>query len=222
MRGSRLDRVREIATAAVHSRRYHPGVNFCPRCGTPLVTRADGGRSRPSCPAEGCGFYHYGDFSIGVGAVVLRDERVLLIERRTPTRTFWQTPGGYVEADESIHAAVEREVLEETGVTACVVDVVGFRHAASVPDRPVANIYVVFRLDAVTGEPRPDGIETFDAGFFTLEEAAAMPGLSAESFWFVRTALETAALPGFTYEEPLDSAQRPGRSLFGLRLNGDR
>lgn len=180
------------------------------------MVRADGGRPRPVCPAEGCGFHHYGDFSIGVGAVVLRDDRVLLIERRTPNRTFWQTPGGYVEVDEPIHAAVEREVLEETGVTARVLDVVGFRHAASAPERPVANIYVVFRLRAVGGEPRPDGVETFDAGFFTLEQAASMPGLSMESLWFVRTALETAALPGFTFEEPQDSVQRPGRSLFGL------
>ena len=186
------------------------------------MTRADGGRPRPSCPAEGCGFYHYGDFSIGVGAVVLREDRVLLIERRMATRTFWQTPGGYVEVDEPIHAAVEREVLEETGVTARVIDVVGFRHAAGVLERPVANIYVVFRLEALAGEPRPDGIETFDAGFFTFEEAAAMPGLSAESLWFVRTALESATLPGFTYEEPADSVQRPGRSLFGLRLNAGR
>jgi ADP-ribose pyrophosphatase YjhB (NUDIX family) len=180
------------------------------------VVREDGGRPRPACPAEGCGFHHYGDFSIGVGAVVLRDDRVLLVERRMATRTFWQTPGGYVEIDESIHDAVEREVLEETGVTAQVRDVVGFRHSSGVPARPVANIYVVFRLEAVEGEPRPDHFETFDAGFFTLDEAAAMPGLSMESLWFVRTALATAAQPGFTYEAPADLVERPGRSLFGL------
>ena len=66
------------------------------------------------------------------------------------------------------------------------------------------------------GEPRPDYIETFDAGFFTLEEADTMPGLSMESLWFVRRALTTAAQPGFTYEAPADIIERPGRSLFGL------
>lgn len=185
------------------------------------MVRADGGRPRPACPAEGCGFHHYGDFSIGVGAVVLRERQVLLIERRTPTRTFWQTPGGYVEVDEAIHEAVEREVLEETGVTARVIDVVGFRHAAGMQaERLVSNIYVVFRLEAVAGEPRPDGIETFDAGFYSLDEAERLQGLSAESLWFVRTALQASERPGFTYEAPVDLAQRPGRSLFGLRDTG--
>ncbi len=197
-------------------------MNYCPRCGTALILRADGGRPRPACPAEGCGFHHYGDFSIGVGAVVLREQKVLLIERRTPTRTFWQTPGGYVEVDESIHEAVEREVLEETGVTARVLDVVGFRHAAGTqPERPASNIYVVFRLEAVAGDPRPDGVETFDAGFYTLEEAEALRGMSVESLWFVRTALQAGHLPGFTYEAPVDLAQRPGRSLFGLRTTNE-
>lgn len=193
-------------------------MNFCPRCGTALVMREDGGRPRSACPAEGCGFHHYGDFSIGVGAVVLRGDQVLLIQRQMGTRTFWQTPGGYVEVDEDIHEAVEREVLEETGVTARVVDVVGFRHSAGVPERPVANIYVVFRLEAIEGEPRPDHVETFDAGFYTVEEAAAIPGMSVESMWFVRTAFAAAGRSGFTYEAPADLAQRPRRSLFGLRL----
>jgi ADP-ribose pyrophosphatase YjhB (NUDIX family) len=85
-----------------------------------------------------CGYTHYGEASIGTGAVVFRGERVLLIERRVPGRTFWQIPGGYVEEDEAIASAVEREVLEETGVVARTVDVVGFRHAPGLqPVRPV-------------------------------------------------------------------------------------
>jgi len=153
-----------------------------------------------------------------VGAIVLREGNLLLVERRTPNRTFWQTPGGYVEVDESIHEAVEREVFEESGVTARVLDVVGFRHAAGMqPERPAANIYVVFRLEALSGNPRPDGVETFDAGFYTLEEAERLPGLSVESLWFARTALLAAHRSGFTYEAPVDLEQRPGRSLFGLR-----
>ena len=63
--------------------------------------------------------------------------------RRTPARSWWQIPGGYVEVDEAIDVAMEREVLEETGVTARIREVVGFRHAAGLqPERPVSNIYV--------------------------------------------------------------------------------
>ena len=152
-------------------------MNFCPRCGSRLAPRSDGGRERRACPAGGCGFVHYGDHSIGAGAVVVRGDRVLLIERRSGERAWWQIPGGFVESDEAIDRAVEREVLEETGVSASVVEVLGFRHAPSQEsERTASNIYVVFRLDAIAGEPRPDGEESFDAGFFTRAEIEGAHG----------------------------------------------
>ncbi|MGE3856689.1 MAG: NUDIX domain-containing protein [Dehalococcoidia bacterium] len=189
-------------------------MNFCPRCGTSLVSRPEGGRPRPMCPVEGCGFTYYGDASIGTGAVVTRGDEVLLIERRVPGRTWWQIPGGFVEVDELIHDAIEREVLEETGVVARAVDVVGFRHAAGVPDRPVANIYVVFRLTAEGGTPRPDGEETFDVRFVHRDRVADWPGIAAMSVWAIQTAL--AAPPGMTMEAARDGLQRPGHTIFRL------
>jgi len=37
--------------------------------------RPNGGRDRPHCIAEGCGFIFFGDFSIGCGGVVIRDRK---------------------------------------------------------------------------------------------------------------------------------------------------
>ncbi|MFA7249072.1 MAG: NUDIX domain-containing protein [Dehalococcoidia bacterium] len=189
-------------------------MNFCPRCGTALALRAEGGRPRPVCPAPGCGFTYYGDASIGTGAVVMRGDDVLLIERRTSGRTWWQIPGGFVEVDEAIHAAVEREVLEETGVVARTLDVVGFRHAAGVPERPVANIYVVFRLAAEGGEPRPDGEESFAAEFVPSTQVAARPGISAMSLWAIETALAAPRSGGLNLEPPREGLHRPGHTIF--------
>lgn len=191
-------------------------MNFCPRCGTALTPRLDGGRPRPVCPAPGCGFTYYGDASIGTGAVVLRGDDILLIERRAPGRTWWQIPGGFVEVDEPIHAAIEREVMEETGVTARVMDVVGFRHAAGVPDRPIANIYVVFRLLAESGEPRPDGEESFDAQFVPRAEVVRLPGVSSMSLWAIQTALGAPFEGGMSIEPPREGLQRPGHTIFRL------
>ena len=130
-------------------------MNYCPRCGAKLGSKMDGGRVRPACLAEGCGFIFFGEHSIGCGGVVIRDNKALLIQRGiNPNRGAWQIPGGYVEADEQIVHAVEREVLEEAGLVAKVIDVVGIRHATTEPN---SNIYVVFRLDAPTGEPSYDG-----------------------------------------------------------------
>jgi 8-oxo-dGTP diphosphatase len=55
---------------------------------------------------------------IGVGAVVLKGDHVLLIRRGKPPRLgAWSIPGGAQEVGETVFEAARREVLEETGVT---------------------------------------------------------------------------------------------------------
>jgi len=50
---------------------------------------------------------------VGVGAVVLDDDRVLLVRRgNEPLKGEWSLPGGAVEVGETLETAVAREVLE--------------------------------------------------------------------------------------------------------------
>lgn len=57
---------------------------------------------------------------VGCGAIIINDnDEILLIKRSESSRTepgTWSRPGGEVEFEETIKEAVEREVLEETGV----------------------------------------------------------------------------------------------------------
>lgn len=54
---------------------------------------------------------------VGVGGVVVRGNRVLLIRRgREPLKGEWSIPGGMLELGESLKEGVKREVLEETGL----------------------------------------------------------------------------------------------------------
>lgn len=54
---------------------------------------------------------------VGVGAVVVDDGRVLLVQRgREPLKGKWSLPGGMLEIGESLQQGVVREVEEETGL----------------------------------------------------------------------------------------------------------
>ena len=68
---------------------------------------ARGGREYPARPI------------VGIGIVVLRRDRVLLIRRgRPPSLGQWALPGGGQELGETAEQAARRELLEETGILA--------------------------------------------------------------------------------------------------------
>lgn len=52
---------------------------------------------------------------VGVGAVILDGDRVLLVKRaHEPLKGEWSLPGGAVDVGETLETAVAREILEET------------------------------------------------------------------------------------------------------------
>jgi ADP-ribose pyrophosphatase len=54
---------------------------------------------------------------LGVGAVVFHDNCVLLVKRsKPPYPNQWAIPGGKVRYGETLRAAAEREIQEETGI----------------------------------------------------------------------------------------------------------
>jgi 8-oxo-dGTP diphosphatase len=54
---------------------------------------------------------------VGVGAVVVHEDRVLLVRRGSePLKGLWTLPGGVLEVGETLFEGVVREVREETGL----------------------------------------------------------------------------------------------------------
>jgi 8-oxo-dGTP diphosphatase len=54
---------------------------------------------------------------LGVGAIIVRDNQVLLVRRANPPlQGEWSIPGGLVETGETTKQAVVREVREETSL----------------------------------------------------------------------------------------------------------
>jgi ADP-ribose pyrophosphatase len=54
---------------------------------------------------------------VGVGAVVFREGRVLLVRRGVaPAQGLWAIPGGGLRLGETLQQGAEREIFEETGI----------------------------------------------------------------------------------------------------------
>ena len=128
-----------------------------------------------------------------VGAVVFKDDAVLLVQRgNPPSQGLWSIPGGRVRLGETLQAAAEREILEETGVVIRANRPVLAFDVIQKDDRGVVKYhYVIVDLaaDYVSGEPLA-GDDAADARWITADELAriavnpATRRLLAEQFNF--------------------------------------
>jgi len=150
-----------------------------------MESRTIDGVERRACMSEACGAIHWGNYSIGVGALVRRDGKILLVRRaQEPGKGNWTIPGGYIEQLEPIGETVVREVVEETGVQSRVVGIVALRDQP----RGVHNVYIAFEMEYIEGEPVPDGVEVDAAGFYSLEEQRSMP-VAGFTEWLIDASL---------------------------------
>lgn len=127
-----------------------------------------------------------------VGAIVHDARgRLLLVRRRNdPGRGLWSVPGGRVEAGESVAAAVEREVLEETGLRVRAGAVVG---RLRIDGGQV--VYAVEDLACTLLDPGAPPVAGDDADDVTFADATALAGLSCTP-GLVETLRGWGVLPG--------------------------
>lgn len=121
----------------------------CMLCGALLFPQEIDGRVRGKCPS--CGWVHYRQLKIGAGALIIRDNRLLLLRRnQEPFAGKWNLPAGYVEFDEPPSIAAQREVFEETGLQVHSTDLAGVYYFN---DDPRGNgIMLIYRCDLLQGE----------------------------------------------------------------------
>jgi 8-oxo-dGTP diphosphatase len=91
---------------------------------------------------------------LAVSAAIFRDDRILLVRRaRSPAKGYYSLPGGRVEFGETLHAALHREVDEETALKIEIVGLAGWREV--VPGAGGGGHYLIMSFAArwTAGEP---------------------------------------------------------------------
>jgi 8-oxo-dGTP diphosphatase len=140
-------------------------INFCPRCGAPVIQAQRYGRVRPVCPA--CGWIYFADPKVAVAILVQKDGQVLLVRRANdPRRGLWTLPAGFVDAGEDPVQAAEREALEETGLHVQIGALLNVMFGQEHPHG--AHIILFYRGEIISGEMHAqDDVDR--AAFFNMD-----------------------------------------------------
>lgn len=81
-----------------------------------FVSQVPEGDDKPRLVCDDCGWIHYINPKIVVGAVVAHEGRILLCRRAIEPRLgFWTLPAGFMEERETSEAGAAREAMEEAG-----------------------------------------------------------------------------------------------------------
>ena len=133
-------------------------LNFCSRCGAPLVfgSLPDEDRDRLACQA--CGHIAYVNPRLVVTAfpITAAGEIVLIRRGIEPGKGSWAQPGGFLEVDETVHEAAIRETLEETGLLIEPGEIVGLYTRLE-----AAVVTLAFEAKVIGGAatPTPEALE---------------------------------------------------------------
>jgi 8-oxo-dGTP diphosphatase len=126
---------------------------------------------------------------VGVGVIVGRDGRVLMVQRRQRGAGTWSFPGGYLDFGETPEACAIRETCEETGVV--IADPVFLAITNDVIDDERHNVTLWFEARETEGDPHVNAPEELAAVDWFPWDALPQP-LFASTRNFVR---------GLTYPE---------------------
>ena len=115
---------------------------------------------------------------VGVGAITLKDGKVLLVKRGIePSYGLWAIPGGTLKLGETLQECAVRELLEETGITIKVGACVYVFDLLERDDKGKIKFHFVvvdFVADYISGEPK-GADDALEARWLTPAELSKLP-----------------------------------------------
>ena len=97
-------------------------MKYCPDCGSSkLEFKVPAGDNLKRHICSDCGAIHYTNPNMVVGALCVRDNKILMAKRNIhPRKGYWTLPAGFMENAETVKVGALRETFEETGSEAKV------------------------------------------------------------------------------------------------------
>lgn len=118
------------------------------------------------------------------GCLLIRNGKVLLVRHTYgDAKDKLLIPGGYSHIGEQPERTAERELFEETKITATAGDLVSMRFT---PD----SWFAVFLMEYVSGEPTSDAKENSEVVFMDIDEACTHPEVTEFTRYLLTKYLE--------------------------------
>lgn len=129
---------------------YQENYIYCPRCS------AEFNSDEQPLHCDQCGFEVYANPAPSTAIFVIKNNKILLAKRNNdPKKGGWDTPGGFLEVNETIEASAIREMKEETGLDIEITEIIGSEPDLYV-DIPILTIGVTAKIIGGTMQAADD------------------------------------------------------------------
>ena len=133
--------------------------------GRSFVRKVPDGDNEQRLVCEDCGFIHYENPKVVVGAVATWEDKILLCRRAiNPRKGFWTIPAGYLELHESADEGAKREAWEEAHAR---IDIIQLLAVYSIPR--ISQIQLIYSARLITPAVTP-GVETLELDLFDWDD----------------------------------------------------
>jgi len=149
--------IAHIAILSAHLSWWKALYKFCPSCGKPL--KEHNYEHCMTCPT--CNENFYPVISPAIIVLITKENKILLAHNAKFPPKQHSLLAGFVEAGESLEAAVHREVMEETGIR-----IKNLRYLESQPWPFPNSLMAAYAAEWESGELKPDGIEIEQAAWY--------------------------------------------------------
>lgn len=138
---------------------------FCPVCGTSTQQALPNSKKCPSCQFE-----IFPTISTAILALVQKEDSILLVQAHNFSGPFHSLVAGFLETGESLEECVQREVMEETGLS-----VKNIRYFGSQAWPFPSGLMVGFITEYESGELKLQEEELKNGAFYKKENLPELP-----------------------------------------------